>query len=65
MKTIDWERLEISSRKSEIPREHFMQRYTVKDKNDKDLMEAEKIKQRWQEYTESESESRSVLSDSF
>ena len=25
-KTIEWERLEISSRKSEIPREHFMQR---------------------------------------
>ena len=25
-KTIDWERLEISSRKLEIPREHFMQR---------------------------------------
>ena len=24
--TIEWERLEISSRKSEIPREHFMQR---------------------------------------
>jgi len=23
---IDWERLEISSRKLEIPREHFMQR---------------------------------------
>ena len=26
-KTIDWERLEISSRKLEIPREHFMQRW--------------------------------------
>ena len=25
-KTIDWGRLEISSRKSEISREHFMQR---------------------------------------
>ena len=24
-KTIEWERLESSSRKSEIPREHFMQ----------------------------------------
>ena len=24
-KTIEWERLEISSRKSEIPRDHFMQ----------------------------------------
>ena len=27
-KTIVWERLEISSRKLEIPREHFMQRWT-------------------------------------
>ena len=25
-KTIEWERLEVSSRKLEIPREHFMQR---------------------------------------
>ena len=25
---IEWERLEISSRKLEIPREHFMQRWT-------------------------------------
>ena len=29
-KTIEWERLEISSRKLEIPREHFMQRWTDK-----------------------------------
>ena len=26
-KTIEWERLGISSRKSEIPKEHFMQRW--------------------------------------
>ena len=26
-KTIEWERLEISSRNLEIPREHFMQRW--------------------------------------
>ena len=26
-KTIEWERLEISSRKSEIPKEYFMQRW--------------------------------------
>ena len=25
--TIDWKRLEISSRKLEVPREHFMQRW--------------------------------------
>ena len=29
-KTIEWERLEISSRKLEIPREHFMQRWAHK-----------------------------------
>ena len=44
-------RLEISERKSEIPREHFMQRW-AKDRNDMDLTEAEDIKKRWQEYTE-------------
>ena len=27
MKTIEWERLEIASRKLDIPREHFMQRW--------------------------------------
>ena len=26
-KTIEWERLEVSSRKLEMPREHFMQRW--------------------------------------
>ena len=35
------ERLEISSRKLEIPREHFMQRWgTIKDRNSMDLTEA-------------------------
>ena len=29
-KTTEWERLEISSRKSEIPKEHFMQRWARK-----------------------------------
>ena len=29
-KTIEWERLEISSRKLEIPRKHFMQRWAQK-----------------------------------
>ena len=28
-KTTEWERLEISSRKSEIPKEHFMQRWAL------------------------------------
>ena len=50
---IDWETLEISSRKSEIPREHFMQRWSsIKDRNGRDLTEAEDIKKRWQGYTE-------------
>ena len=44
----EWERLEISSRILEIPREHF----TVKNRNGMDLTEAEDIKKRWQEYTE-------------
>ena len=39
----DWERLEISSRKLEIPREHFMQRWAQK---------RTKMIKRWQEYTE-------------
>ena len=51
-KTIEWERLEISSRKLEIPREHFTQRWTHKGQNGTDLTEAKDIKNRWQEYTE-------------
>ena len=47
------ERPEISLRKLEISREHFMQSMgTIKDRNGMDLTEAEKIKKRWQEYTE-------------
>ena len=52
METIEWERLEISSRKLEIPRGHFMQLSTIKDRNGTDITEAEDIKKRWQEYTE-------------
>ena len=63
-KTKEWERLEISSRKLETPREHFMQPLllllspfhakmgSVKDRNGMDLTEAEDIKKWWQEYTE-------------
>ena len=50
--TVEWERLASSSRKSEIPREHFMQMGSVKDRNGMDLTEAEDIKKRWQEHTE-------------
>ena len=51
---MEWERLEISSRKLEIPREYFMQRWrgTIKDRNSMDLTEAEAIMKRWQECTE-------------
>ena len=50
--TIKWERLEISSRKLEIPRELHAKMGSIKDRNGMDLTEAEDIKKRWQEYTE-------------
>ena len=46
------ERLEISSRKLEIPREISTKISTIKDRNGKDLTEAEDIMKGWQEYTE-------------
>ena len=52
-KTIEWGRLEISSRKLGIPREHFVKRQVQKkDRNGMDLKEAEDNKKRWQKYTE-------------
>ena len=51
-KTIEWERLEISSRKSDIPRKHFTKETfhanmgTIKDRNGIDLTEAEDIEKR-------------------
>ena len=48
-KTIEWDRLEISSRKLELPREHFMKIGTIKDKNHMDLTETEDITKTWQE----------------
>ena len=51
-KTIEWERLEISSRKLEIPREHFDAKMsTINDRGAMGLTEAEDIKKRCQEYT--------------
>ena len=46
---MEWERLEISSRKLEIPREH-----SCKDGHNKvqKWQKAEDIKKRWQEYTD-------------
>ena len=49
-KTTEWERLEIPSRKLEIPTHAKMG--SIKDRNGMDLTEAEDIKKRWQEYTE-------------
>ena len=45
-KTREWERLEISSRKIEIRREHFMLMSTIEDRSVKDLTEAEDVKKR-------------------
>ena len=43
----------MSSRKLEIPREYFMQRWAQKkDRNGRDLTESEGIKKKWQENTE-------------
>ena len=49
-KTIEWERLEISSRKLEILGTFHAKMGSIKDRNGMDL--AEDIKKRWQEYTE-------------
>ena len=49
---MEWERLEISSRKLAIPREFHAKMGTIKDRHGMYLTEAEDIKNRWQEYTE-------------
>ena len=51
-KTIDWERLEISLRKLEIPRTFHATMGTIKDKNGMEPPEVGDIKKRCQEYTE-------------
>ena len=50
---MEWERLAISSRKLEKPREQTFHAKmgSVKDRNGMDLTEAEDIKKRWQEQT--------------
>ena len=50
-KTIHWERLEMSSRKLEITREHVMQRWAHKRQKWYGPERREDIKKRWQEYT--------------
>ena len=49
---MDWERLEISSRKLQIPSKGIFQaqKGTIKDRNVMDLTKAEDIKKKWQEY---------------
>ena len=52
-KTIEWERLELSSKKIRDSKGTFHAKIgSVKDRNGMDLTEAEDIKKRWQEYTE-------------
>ena len=52
-KTIEWERLEISSRKLEIPNGTFHAKMgAIKDRNGRDLVEGKHVKKRWQEHTE-------------
>ena len=52
MKTTDWEKLEISSRKLDTKGTFYSKMGTIKEKNSKDVTEAQEIKKRWQEYTE-------------
>ena len=51
-KTIEWERLEISSIKLDTKGTFHAKMGSIKDGNGMDLTEAEDIKKRWQEYTE-------------
>ena len=50
--TIEWERLEISSRKLDTKGTFHAKMGSIKDRNGKNLTEAEDIKEMWQEYTE-------------
>ena len=53
VKTIEWERLEIPSKKIRNIKEIFHAKMgTIKNQNGMGLREAEDIKMRWQEYTE-------------
>ena len=52
-KTIEWERLEISPKKTRDTKVIFHEKIgTIRGRNGMDLTEAEDIKKRWQEYTE-------------
>ena len=51
-KTIEWERLELFKKIRDTKRKFHAKMGTIKDRNGKDLTEAEEIKKRWQGYTE-------------
>ena len=51
-KSIEWEILEISSGKLDTKGTFYAKMGTIKDRNGMDLIEAEDIKKRWQEYTD-------------
>ena len=52
-RAIEWERLEISSKKFRDTKGNFHAKMsTIKDRNGMDLTEAEDIKKWWQQYTE-------------
>ena len=51
-KPTEGERPEISSRKLEMSKKYFIQRWVQQNRKCKDLTGAEMIKKRWQEYTE-------------
>ena len=49
---IEWERLEISSRKLDTKGTFHTKKGSIKDRNGMDITEAADVKKRWQEYTE-------------
>ena len=51
-KTIEWERLEIFKKIGDTKGKFHAKMCIIKDRNCKDLTETEKIKRRWQGYTE-------------
>ena len=50
--TVEWKRLEISSRKLDTKGTFHAKMGSIKDRNGRDLTDAEDIKKRWQECTE-------------
>ena len=51
-KTTEWERPDLFKKIGDIKGTFQTKMCTIKDKNSKNLTEAEEIKKRWQEYTE-------------